>query len=469
MTIRGQHRKHHLHFHKALVFAVLAAIFTTALTVAGLSGDQTGKIKFEPWKHKIEPGKIKFEFRLASNEKVEGWDIGLLPEPWNTLVWISSEVALNNRDVARAYPDPNYTSRYNPWVGMMLTEEGALKMARLTRSHIGEFLAAIFDDRVVAVFKIAKEYTNGRALIPGNFTEEEASSIAKGIMMKTSANKEIQDPSGTPIRAESNIRASMLIQRVDPIYPDEAKPGRLAGAVILQVTINEEGRVPDTKVLQGHPLFSEAAISAVKQWVYTPTTVNEKPVSAIATAAINFIMPGSYFVNMDKAGQLQNPRASMNKDALMEKLLQTEATISIAIPSETPFQVAEAVLKELVRKGVQNIQLLGPYALHQDQLFYITREAFTPAALDAVSPAVLALDANRLKALAVASGVQEIPSRLIYFIYVNEAGKVLGLNQVLGPPIAPVEEELLRTPVIAPGQRGANPVPVRMVVEIMMK
>jgi hypothetical protein len=54
----------------------------------------------------------------------------------------------------------------------------------------------------------------------------------------------------------------------------------------------------------------------------------------------------------------------------------------------------------------------------------------------------------------------------MYFIYINEAGKIFGLNQVLGPKIAAVEEELLRTPVIAPGQRGANPVPVRMVVEI---
>jgi TonB family protein len=89
-----------------------------------------------------------------------------------------------------------------------------------------------------------------------------------------SADKEIQDPSGTALRVGGNILASRLIQRVDLIYPDEAKRGHLAGTVILQVRINEEGRVSDTKVLQGHPLFSEAAVSALKQWVYSPTTVN---------------------------------------------------------------------------------------------------------------------------------------------------------------------------------------------------
>jgi hypothetical protein len=42
----------------------------------------------------------------------------------------------------------------------------------------------ILDGRAVSVFPIVKEYTSGRALISGNFTEEEAGSIAKGIMMK---------------------------------------------------------------------------------------------------------------------------------------------------------------------------------------------------------------------------------------------------------------------------------------------
>ena len=33
-------------------------------------------------------------------------------------------------------------------MGIMLTEDGALKLARLTKSHIGELLAIIVDGRV---------------------------------------------------------------------------------------------------------------------------------------------------------------------------------------------------------------------------------------------------------------------------------------------------------------------------------
>ena len=147
----------------------------------GLSG---GKIKFEPWKYKSPTGKIKFEFRLASYQKMEGWDLGLFPEPGYGLVFISPEVALTNRNVARAYPEPDRTDQSKLRVGILLTEEGALEMARLAKSHIGSYLVVILDGKAFSVFPIEKEYTNGRALIPGSFTEEEARSIARGIMMK---------------------------------------------------------------------------------------------------------------------------------------------------------------------------------------------------------------------------------------------------------------------------------------------
>ena len=145
---------------------------------AGLSG---GKIKFEPWNQKFSTGKIEFELRLASYKKVRGWEIGFLPEPWNNLVFISPEVVLTNADIARAWAEP-VADGFG--VGFMLTEEGSLKLARLTKSHIGENLAIVVDGRVMSAPNIMAEITGGRAMILGNFTEEEAGLLAKGIMMK---------------------------------------------------------------------------------------------------------------------------------------------------------------------------------------------------------------------------------------------------------------------------------------------
>jgi preprotein translocase subunit SecD len=167
MTIRGQHRKRHLYFHTVLVFMVLAVIFTTAFTAAGLSGDQTGK--------------HTFEIRLASHEKVEGWEKVPGPGPAKTDIWISPEAALTNADLARAWPQSDVNGFC---VGFQLTEEGSLKLARLTKSHIGEFVAVMIDGQVRSAPKIMDEITGGRALITGTFTEGEAGSLAKGIMMK---------------------------------------------------------------------------------------------------------------------------------------------------------------------------------------------------------------------------------------------------------------------------------------------
>jgi preprotein translocase subunit SecD len=104
------------------------------------------------------------------------------PEPARTPVWISPEVALSNRDIARSYIER--TSEGKPCVGILLTEDGALKLARLTKSHIGESLAIILDGRVNSVPKIKDEITGGQAMIHGDFTEESAGLLAKGIMMK---------------------------------------------------------------------------------------------------------------------------------------------------------------------------------------------------------------------------------------------------------------------------------------------
>ena len=165
MTIRVQHGKRHFCSYAVLSFVVLAVIFTTALTAAGLSGDQTRK-------HTLE-------LRLASHEKIEGWEKVPGPQPQNIPLWISPEIALSNRDIAHAYVD--HTSEGKPCVGIILTEDGSLKLARLTKSHIGELLAIILDGRVISAPMIAAEITGGRAMIFGNFTEEDVGSIAKGL------------------------------------------------------------------------------------------------------------------------------------------------------------------------------------------------------------------------------------------------------------------------------------------------
>ncbi len=137
---------------------------TADFSSAGLSGD--------------EAQTFEFELRLASMEEVEGWESVPGPAPMKPTIWISPQAILTNADVAQASPQLTGEG-FN--VGILLTEEGALKLARLTKSQIGEFVAIMLDGRVTAVPKIMAEITGGRALVHGNFTEDEARLIAQGI------------------------------------------------------------------------------------------------------------------------------------------------------------------------------------------------------------------------------------------------------------------------------------------------
>lgn len=73
-----------------------------------------------------------------------------------------------------------------------------------------------------------------------------------------------------------------------PIYPAIAQAARVQGIVIIEATIGPAGKVEDTKVLHSHPLLEAAALTAVRQWEFTPTLLNGVPVSVVMTVTVNF-------------------------------------------------------------------------------------------------------------------------------------------------------------------------------------
>ena len=89
-----------------------------------------------------------------------------------------------------------------------------------------------------------------------------------------------------------NIKEPRKLKNVNPVYPDIAKQARVQGIVILECVIGSLGDVTEVRVLRGIPLLDQAAIDAVKQWVYTPTLLNGLPVPVIMTVTVNFSLGG---------------------------------------------------------------------------------------------------------------------------------------------------------------------------------
>jgi periplasmic protein TonB len=75
---------------------------------------------------------------------------------------------------------------------------------------------------------------------------------------------------------------------VPPEYPRIAREARVEGMVILEAIINERGDIERLKVLRSVALLDGAAMEAVRQWRYTPTTLNNVPVPVLMTITVTF-------------------------------------------------------------------------------------------------------------------------------------------------------------------------------------
>jgi TonB family protein len=87
---------------------------------------------------------------------------------------------------------------------------------------------------------------------------------------------------------QGGVLADSATYRVEPIYPEEAKKKGIEGHVVLEVIVDEEGKVSKARPLSGHKLLRNAAIEAAKGWKFSPTQLNGKPVKVLGTITFNF-------------------------------------------------------------------------------------------------------------------------------------------------------------------------------------
>jgi TonB family protein len=97
--------------------------------------------------------------------------------------------------------------------------------------------------------------------------------------------------SGTPVRVGGNITPPKRTKQVNPEYPEIAKSAKVQGVVIMEIVVDEQGRVAEARVLRSIPLLDQAALDAVRQWEFTPTMLNGSPVPIVMTVTVQFMLP----------------------------------------------------------------------------------------------------------------------------------------------------------------------------------
>ena len=99
-----------------------------------------------------------------------------------------------------------------------------------------------------------------------------------------------------PPRERERVRVGGAIARpervhyVAPIYPAVARAAHIEGTVILEAVIGTDGSVQELRVLRPVPFLSDAALEAVRQWLFTPTRLNSEPVPVVMTVTVTFTL-----------------------------------------------------------------------------------------------------------------------------------------------------------------------------------
>ncbi|HTE89649.1 MAG TPA: TonB family protein [Terriglobales bacterium] len=120
-------------------------------------------------------------------------------------------------------------------------------------------------------------------------TENADAKALGGIMSATPVNM----PTAVPqvVKVSQGVSEGLLVKRVQPVYPAQARQMRVQGPVQLQATISKDGAITNVKVMSGSPQLSRAAVDAVKQWKYKPYYLNNEPVEIQTQIIVNFKLP----------------------------------------------------------------------------------------------------------------------------------------------------------------------------------
>jgi TonB family protein len=95
------------------------------------------------------------------------------------------------------------------------------------------------------------------------------------------------NPKDVPRRMGGVIQGKATYRQA-PVYPPAAKAARVVGAIVIEVTVDEAGRVVDARVKCGPDIFAAAALEAARKWRFTPTLVNGVPLKVLGTITFNF-------------------------------------------------------------------------------------------------------------------------------------------------------------------------------------
>jgi TonB family protein len=224
-----------------------------------------------------------------------------LPIAYHPLLWLTRARIAESREIvcdamaAEAVAGREKYARSLLRLASMLVQG----MPARTLHAIGIFDANTFERRVMSLTEKSMQLRGARRIatvaacvVFGLGTC--ASALA--LRMEVSApvvQSEGQSAAGKPVRIPGGVIAGNILNKIAPVYPQEAKDAGISGTVVLHAIIGKDGSIQALQLISGPKELAPAAWDAVKQWTYKPYLLNGEPTAVDTTIMVNFHLNNS--------------------------------------------------------------------------------------------------------------------------------------------------------------------------------
>jgi TonB family protein len=185
------------------------------------------------------------------------------------------------KEVAPVYP---LKARQGQVEGIVILEAKADEQGTVVDARILRSIPLLDQAAIDAV----KQWKYEPLIINGKARQVIFTVTVRFMLKEGDQAKTIEKFAAGAVKAAGEIQPPKLIKEVAPVYPEVARVAGVQGVVILSVKADETGKIVDAMILRSIPLLDQAAIDAVKQWVYEPTIIDGKAVPIVFTVTVRF-------------------------------------------------------------------------------------------------------------------------------------------------------------------------------------
>lgn len=92
----------------------------------------------------------------------------------------------------------------------------------------------------------------------------------------------------THLRVPAEVMQKLIVHRVEPVYPAEARKQNLQGIIAVDIVVGRDGSVVSMRAMNGPDVLARAAMDALRWWKFEPYRVNGEPAVVETTLAVEF-------------------------------------------------------------------------------------------------------------------------------------------------------------------------------------